>query len=373
MKNKNRNILLLILGFLVMPIFTSAQEFTLKKTKAQLAEEKANEKRRAVLEKEKAYHKFQDHFFDAIHQKAKEDYTRAIEALEDCKQIYPNDPGMNFEFAKNYLLLKDYENAIFFDEEVLKVKPNEIYVLKHLQKVYRAQNDTESAIAIQQKIIKIRPTEKSSLIMLYVANRQKDKAKEVYLELEKTHQYIPNRDYYKRVLFRNKAHESLQRRVAKRKKEKAIKKELATKKPQKPTKISPKDKPKKIVNAKVSGSVKNLQEIFNSSKNYNSLKKLITKEKNLKRYDLIIADCKKGLEYFPAQTYLYLMQGKAQNKTKEYTEAVEVLLAGLDFIIDDKETTINFYEQIIKAYKGLGNNKEASKYTAKIQSLRSAK
>ena len=81
-----------------MPVFLSAQEFTIKKTPKEIEREKE-------LKEEKDYLKFQNHFFTAIQQKAKEDYTKAIEQLDECKQIYPNDIGLNFEYVKNYYKL----------------------------------------------------------------------------------------------------------------------------------------------------------------------------------------------------------------------------------------------------------------------------
>jgi len=326
-----------ILVFVLLPLFVSAQEFTIKKTPEEIQYEKE-------IEKEKKYLTFQNHFFNAIQQKEKEDYNKAIEELEECKQIYPNDIGLNFEFAKNYFKLKDYENAIYFNNEILKIEPNNVYVLEHLKKIYRTQRDFESAIEIQNKIIAINPKKKQDLIRLFISNREKDKAKEVFLALEKSHQTIDNKAYYKRVLFRKKT----------------------TKQPKKTNTVS---KTKVATTNPSESSIENLQQLFKKNKDYKTLKKLITEEEKQLKFDLLSNDCKKGLELFPAQPFLYLMYGKAENKLSKYNNAIEVLKAGLDFIIDDTNLEADFYKQIAKAYTSLGNTKEASKFIEKANKL----
>jgi len=253
---------------------------------------------------------------------------------------------LNFEFAKNYLLLKDYENALFFDEKILATNPDNIYVLEHIKKVYRAQHDVKNAIEIQKKIIALKPERKEKLIMLYVSDNQIDKAKEVYTELANKNQYITNAAYYKRRLFRSKAKETLHQ-LAKKGKTKRATEQVSN-----------------------NTSVSSLKAQFKKNKKYAVLKQLLIEEEKLNQFTLVEEDAKSGLELFPAQPFLYFMQGKAANKLHKSNEAIEVLKAGLDFIIDNKVLQANFYEQLQKSYIALGNNKEATKYANKVLSLR---
>ena len=321
----------IIFILILIPLFINAQEFTLKKTDEEIKHEKE-------IKEEKEYLKFQDHFFNALQQKSKEDYNKAIEELEECKQIFPNDAGLNFEFAKNYLLLKDYENAIYFDNEVLKVKPNNIYIFEHLKKIYKTQRDYDSAIEIQNKIIALKPSKKSELIHLYIGNREKNKAKELFLEMKDKNEIINNEFYWKRILFRQ------------------------------PKIIT--NTHKKTLNNNVDNSIKTLQLRFNKNKDFKTLKQLLIEEEKQAKYILLTNDSKKGLELFPAQPFLYLMQGKGELKSTNHKNAIEVLKAGLDFIIDDDNLTSTFYKNIAEAYKGLGNNKEANKYLEKSNKLK---
>jgi len=325
---------ILLIGYILFPLISNAQEFTIKKTPEEIQHEKE-------VKEEKNYLKFQDYFFEALLQKSKEDYQKAIEALEECKQIYPEDAGMNFEFAKNYLHLKDYENAIFFDEKSLNSKPNNIYVLEHLKKVYKSQRDFESAIAIQNKIIAINPKKKSDLIPLYFQNRQRNKAKALFVALESKHATINNEQYYKRILFPEK-------------------------------KITPKSGVKTAVTnnkAVTTNTILQLQTKFKKNKDFKTLKKLLLEEEKQAKYNLLQKDSKNGLELFPAQPFLYYMQGKSENKLLNHQAAITILKAGLDYIIDDNKLEANINTQIAKAYTNLGKIQEATKYLEKAKKL----
>ncbi len=328
-----RKIIYLLL--FMLPFFLNAQEFTIKKTEAE-------KKREKELKDEKVYLDFQNHFFTAIQKKEKEDYEKAIIALEACKQIYPDDAGLNFEFTKNYYHLKDYDNAIYFANKVLDVKPKNSYVLEYLKKIYRTQRDYDAAIKIQQRIITINPKKKQDLIPLYFANNQIDKAKSLFIELQNNHESINNESYYKRVFFpkQNKVKTKITNDVSE------IKSDSKNK------------------------SISQLQATFKKNKDYKTLKKLLLEEEKQLKYNLIAKDSKNGLSYFPAQPFLYYAQGKAQNKLAQYNEAIEVLKAGLDYIIDDNKLEASFYTELYKVYLALGKTKEATKFQEKANKLK---
>ncbi|MCF6350111.1 MAG: hypothetical protein L3J23_03650 [Flavobacteriaceae bacterium] len=297
-------------GIIFISQLTFSQEFTTLETK----EEKAKKE-------EVKYLKFQTHFFEALHQKSREDYTKAIEFLDNCKTIYPNDVALNFEYTKNYLKLKDYDNAIFFAEKALEKKPNNVFILEHLKETYRLQRDYKNAIIIQKKIIVLRPSKENDLIYLYITNKQRAKAKITYLKLERFGLLDLRKNYFKRILFSEK-----------KKKEKIIKDEVEIK-----------------------------------DKSYKSFIILLKKEQPL---DKLVKNSKEALSLFPAQPKLYLINSTAQNQLKKYKKALENLEVGLDFIIDDDDMLVNFYNQMQIAYLGLGQQNNATKYLNKALSLR---
>lgn len=314
-------ITLFVFGILFISNTAFAQEFTILETQEE--KEKKEEGR---------YLKFQEHFFEALHQKSREDYNKAIESLDNCKAIYPDDAALNFEYAKNYLKLKDYDNAIFFDEKALEKKPNNVFILEHLKETYRLQQDYKNAIIIQQKIITLNPAKENDLIYLYINNKQKDKAKTVYLKLEKLGLLDLRKNTFKRILFPEKN---------KKTSNKATKEEL-------------------IVVDKASTKIKN-------DKSYKSFISLLEKEHDLNK---LVKNSEEALSLFPAQPKLYLINSTAYNTLKKHKKALDVLALGLDFIIDDNNLLAGFYEQMKIAYLGLGQQSNATKYQNKALNLR---
>ena len=78
----------------------------------------------------------------------------------------------------------------------------------------------------------------------------------------------------------------------------------------------------------------------------------------------------KGLELFPAQAFVYLMNAKALNRNTSYNTALERLLIGIDYVVDNNNLAADFYEEIAKSYLELGDKKEAIKNKNKALALR---
>ena len=317
--------LFFLFGIFIFPKQSFGQEFTLKET-PEMKEKKEEEQ----------YLNFQKYFFEALHQKAGEDYNKAIESLDYCKAIYPENAALNFEYAKNYLKLKDYDNAVFFDEKALLKKPDNIHILEHLKEAYRLQHDYKNAIAIQKKLVALKPSKENGLVYLYINNNQKDKAKTAYLKLEKLGLLDLRKSYFKRVLFPEK--------VKKRTKNVVVKEVVNN-------------------NTAQNNTVKN-------DKSYKSFLKLLAQEEQANQFELLVKDSEEALSLFPAQPLLYLKNAKAQNTLNKYKKALLALDSGLDFIIDNDKMLADYYEQMQIAYLGLGQNAKATKYQNKALALR---
>ncbi|MDN3595874.1 tetratricopeptide repeat protein [Zunongwangia endophytica] len=70
-------------------------------------------------------------------------------------------------------------------------------------------------------------------------------------------------------------------------------------------------------------------------------------------------------DIFPAQPIFYLLNGVALNKLKNYSEAVEILTFGLDFLIENPRMQADFYQQIAVSYTGMEDKESANEYKAK--------
>ena len=64
------------------------------------------------------------------------------------------------------------------------------------------------------------------------------------------------------------------------------------------------------------------------------------------------------------------MKAKGLIYQKNYKKALTTLQNGIDFVIEDKMEA-DFYNEMAKSYKGLGNSKEEKKYQEKSKKIKS--
>ncbi|WP_456463394.1 tetratricopeptide repeat protein [Lutibacter sp.] len=282
--------------------------------------------------------KFQTFFFEALKQKAIKNYTKAIENLEKCYEIDSLNIAVEFELSKNELLLKNYAEAISFIDKALEKEPENIYLLKHKVTIYKAQRNFKDAIEIQKKVIEIQPKNIDELLLLYFENKDFKKAEKLIVEIEKK-------------AFSTQRIKRLKKYLKNRK--------LLDKK----------------VNIKITSSLsdidlKILKEAYNQKKEYKILVEILNREVNKELFEDLYNDSLQALELFPAQPYLYKMNGFALNKLGKYNEAIDVLTLGTDFVIDNTIMEADFYEELSKSYKGLNDMNKALKFIQKARDLR---
>ena len=278
---------------------------------------------------EEAELKFQEFFFKALSQRSIGNHQKAIENLENCNQLLTNDIAVFFEFSKNYLALNNSLLAKEYIQRALAKDATNIWMLKHLVAIHQKEKNYAAAIKTQQKVVDQNPKERTFLVRLYMYNRQYTEAISLMNILEDENALSAN---LKRL------RESLQQRKIPEFKEKKLTDSTAL-----------------INQFKTDKSYKILEQILKISEN-NPLDVLKYSEE--------------GISLFPAQPYVYLMKAKALNDQKSYKSALTTLENGIDFVIEDKMEA-DFYNQMAKAHKGLGNAKEAQKYEQKAKKLKS--
>lgn len=270
--------------------------------------------------------KFQKFFFEALSQKSIGNYQKAIENLESCNQIVPNNLAVFFEFSKNYLALNKTFLAKEYIQRAIKKEVTNIWMQKHLVKVLVKENNFLGAIKIQQKIVVLNSKERGALIRLYLKNRDYESALSLMDTLEKEHLLPLKLKRIKDNLTQGKT---------------AIVKETSV--------------------------LVDVFKRFAADKSYTALKQILEGSKN--QLDQLLKYSKEGIALFPAQPFVYLINGKALNTKKEYKIALEILKNGLDFVFEDAMEA-NFYKEISLSYLGLGNTLAAEKYREKAKKLK---
>lgn len=291
------------------------------------------------LKKEQNNLDFEKYFFEALQQKAIGNFDKAIVALEKCQDIKSDDKALNFEFGKNYYELEKYTEAEAFTKRALKKDVNNLFIQLLLRDIYNKQNNYKDALEIQKKIAEKNDNSELDLVILYIKNNQIEDAKKILLALEKKGTLDENLLPFKESILSGNI-------------------------------STPNEDIKKSLEEQ---SIDELRLTYKSEKSFRVLKQLLIKLNKKKKYLDLEKESAEGVELFPAQPLVYLMNATALNNTKKYNQALLMLETGLDYIVDDTDLEADFYDQMGLSYKGLKNNVEASKNYNKATALRQKK
>jgi tetratricopeptide (TPR) repeat protein len=289
----------------------------------------AVQKNRKELQEEQRALNFEKFFFQALSEKAINNYDKAIVALEKCQNIRPNDVAVNFEFSKNYYAQEKYLEAIAYAEKALEGHPENIFLLEHVKNIYVAEKNYQKALDVQQQIVVLKPSQQEDLIILYIRNNQIEDAKNLLIDLEKRGMLSDNLIQFKQSLLPNPKLNAVSNKIV------------------------------KPINEQ---TVEELKELYLKNRSFTILREILTKQFSNKNYIDLEAQSSQGLELFPSQPAVYLMHARALNRLKEYSKAITTLKNGIDYVIEDYSIEAHFYEELSLAHKGLGMNVESSKY-----------
>ena len=145
---------------------------------------------------------FENNFYDALTQKAIENYDRAIVSLQKCLDKEPNNPVIYNELGKNYFSLKNYAEAQNAFQKAVDLNPKERWYWNGLYDVFYETKDYNNAIRIVTKLIEFNRDFQDDLVSLYMYTNQKDKALALLKDMEQTTNLSQTMEYYKLQLER---------------------------------------------------------------------------------------------------------------------------------------------------------------------------
>jgi len=314
---------IIIAGVLLIPVFSFSQEDVASREELLVEQESIN---------------FQTFFFEALQQKVIENYDKAIYALEACNNIDNKNTAVLYELSKNYVYLLKYSEAEYYVLKGLEIEPNNIFMLEHLKEIKAKQNDFEGAILIQKRIIAQKPELESELVLLQIKSGNINEAIELLKKLEKDNNLPSHLIPLKLALLQ----------------------ETPLEEPTITTNIPNHPKSK----------LDNLKKDYYLKNDYQSLKLVLERELKEKDYLQLLKDSQDGIDLYPAQPFVYLMNGIALNSLRKYKDAVLIFGTGLDFVVEDYSLEADFMDQLGLSYKGMGQNKKAVEYYNKAVDLR---
>ncbi len=135
-------------------------------------------------EVETAQNEFENNFYEALKQKAIENYDKAIVSLEKCLQKEPNNPEVHYQLGVNYLNLKNYTEAESAFQKAVDLEPKQRWYWNGLYDVYYQTKNFNKSIPIVEKLVTFDANMKEDLVSLYMTTQQFDKAKIVIDDIE---------------------------------------------------------------------------------------------------------------------------------------------------------------------------------------------
>jgi predicted Zn-dependent protease len=88
-----------------------------------------------------------------------------------------------------------------------------------------------------------------------------------------------------------------------------------------------------------------------------------------KQYNQAVDFTTDQLELFPTQLVLYLVYGASKMALNEDNQALEMLEIGLDYIFEDNEVALHYYNVLAKLYKNQNNIKKSKAFSDKAKSM----
>ena len=127
---------------------------------------------------------FENNFYEALKQKAIENYDKAIISLDKCLQKEPNNPEVYYQLGINYLNQKNYGEAENAFQKAVDLEPKQRWYWNGLYDVYFQTRNFNKSIIIVEKLVTFDANMKEDLVSLYMTTQQFDKAKIVIDDIE---------------------------------------------------------------------------------------------------------------------------------------------------------------------------------------------
>jgi tetratricopeptide (TPR) repeat protein len=290
----------------------------------------------AQLKEEKIFLNFEQSFMEAIQQRAIENYNKALEALNICEKIYPQNVAMLYEKAKNYFSLEQYQEALQYCERIASVEPQNIWNQKLKREIYIKLRNYPEALVIQKTLYQEDPFEARDLLQIYFLMQDKENGLNILRQVDKNAIYVENLKFY-----RNYFDPETKVEIDSQSDSDAI---LPVQSEVKTDDIHKVDFPTQL---------QTLQQL--------------QKEKN---FTILLKQSSDVLDLNPTQPLVYWYKGLSQNELKKFQDAITTLENGLDFVFDDNELLLKLYEELIIAHTGMGNTAKANQYKQLVQKLK---
>jgi tetratricopeptide (TPR) repeat protein len=150
-----------------------------------------------------ANNEFQLSYYEALKQKGIENHDRAIESLQKCLVLEPNNAAVYNELGRNYLKLRKYKEAYDAFEKATQIDPTNRWFWHGMYDVCYQTKDYNQAISLVNKLVGFDMAYKEDLTSLYMYTMQFDKALTLINKLNETVGKSEKRENYKKQIMQD--------------------------------------------------------------------------------------------------------------------------------------------------------------------------
>ncbi len=246
------------------------------------------------------------------------------DALQEYEKLIEYDPNQ----VRYYALLAEYstkiknnEKAIWAYNKIVELDPDDPYIHISLADFYRKEGDNDKSfeelkLGMANKELDL--STKINILVSYYSGKLTADHKKQALELSEilkvTHPNDPlSETFYASMLYENEEYESARNLFV------------------------------KILDS--------------DGSNYAIWEQLLFCDLYLENYEQLAEDSEKTLEYFPSYPLPWFFAGAAYLQQKEFEKAVNKLVTGKDFVVNNNALLEQFYSTLGDAYNELGNYK----------------
>ena len=104
--------------------------------------------------------------------------------------------------------------------------------------------------------------------------------------------------------------------------------------------------------------------------NFDAVKCLAILYLETNQFETALTFTNQQIDFYPSQPVLYLVNGKAQRQLSELELAIDNLMMGLDYVIDNSELQQDFYIELSTTFRQIGNIKESEAFAIKADEIK---
>ena len=144
---------------------------------------------------------FQEAFFESLKQKGIENYDKAIEQLQKCLELEPNNATVHYEIGRNYFFQKKHNESLQAYLKAKELQPNHKWILVGLYDVFYELKDYNQALGVINDLVLMDKKYREDQVSLYMYTKQFDKALALIKVLDEELGTSVERDAFKRQIF----------------------------------------------------------------------------------------------------------------------------------------------------------------------------